>query len=184
MSIQFFWLEFEDFFAFRDAFLGMQPVNQILAFIALVAITVGVILLVYYIVKEAFILVFKIFKWMARSLKSFFKSIHEDMKHSSHHVRKPRHVKPRRIPLPPQAPMPPRAPMPPMPPMPPKAPLPPQAPLPPEPPKTTIYSEPQSELLHCPMCGEKFTGDMMNLLERSQSVFCEFCGKQLEYVLN
>ncbi len=213
MSIRIFWFHFEDFFAFREAFLGMQPVNQILAFIALVAITVGAILLAYYIVKASVIFVFRVFRWMFRSLKAFFKSLHSDAKHARHphrshvhhHRPHPHHAPhpphrphPPHAPHPPHRPHPPHAPRPPveakMPPVPPVAPVPPIAPQPPvssvphvpQPPRSRTVNSSASHAdsnLFCPMCGEPFTADMMKLLDKEERVFCEYCGKQLEYII-
>jgi formylmethanofuran dehydrogenase subunit E len=42
---------------------------------------------------------------------------------------------------------------------------------------------PAKPKMHCPECGEAFTDDMMGLLDKSERTFCEFCGNQLEYVL-
>lgn len=192
MNLQLLWYQFEDFEAFREFFVGMQQIYQILAFIGLVAITIGAILLVYYIVKQSFIFVFNIFKWMFRGTKSFVKSASHDFRRdknfyqtkNSAHYSRPIPPHPSHLPHPPQ---PPRVPQPPAPPLSPRPPTPPQVPLPPMPSPARIESfhrqNHRDDVLHCPMCGEKFTKDMMNLLNREERVFCEYCGRQLEYIV-
>ncbi|MHA1745773.1 MAG: hypothetical protein ACTSWW_07225 [Promethearchaeota archaeon] len=184
--------EFESFEAFRNAFLGMQPINQILVFAALVALTVAAMILVYTVVKGTLKLVFAIFKWMfvgtkevvigtvldfkppssseegelQRHRPQHHQRQHHQLQRQHHQLqRQHHHMRPPRAPRPPY-----HAPM--------------GSALPPK--TSQVSSSPTSSpaSLHCPMCGEAFTKEMLSLLNQSSKTFCEYCGYQLEYVLS
>ena len=199
-----FWFEFESFEAFRTAFLGMQPINQILLFAALVALTVAAMILAYTIVKGAVKLVIGIFTWMFMGTKEVVIASVIDLQATpssedpAYHLRpssrpsprsRPRHPHRHHPHLPSPSPRrsrPPRASW--------HAPHPHRKPLPQAvplrsaiPPKTSQVASAQTShptTLHCPMCGEPFTKEMFALLDQSSKTFCEFCGYQLEYVLS
>ncbi|MHA2002277.1 MAG: hypothetical protein ACTSVU_09325 [Promethearchaeota archaeon] len=172
MSFWFLWYEFSSWADFHQAFLGMQPINQILVFIALVAVSVASILLAYYIIKESVILTWKILKNTFVLFQATGKSMYNDaviIPSQPRRIRSPRMYSTVQ-----QGGM-----------------------------AQTVVQQPamvntqmvqeksvQTKILHhnqqtsqtmfCPICGQPFSSDMMELFKNNKKVFCEFCGKQLE----
>ena len=168
-QIQFLWFEFDSFFAFRGWFQNLSTLYQVLIMAGLVALTVACISLAYYITKYAIKLAIEIVKAAFNLIRSIFHGITHQPRT---YVRPPRAPRPIRAPRPPRAHRPIRAPRPP------RAHRPIRAPQPPSP------AAPNVDVLHCPMCGEQFTPEMMGLLNHNNAVFCEYCGHKLEQVYN
>jgi hypothetical protein len=149
----------EQFLASREWLLGLPVVYQVLVIAGLVALTVGILVLVFYIIKGVILLAIEIVKAVIKLIKSLIHAITNQANAR---------------PLSPQPPM---------------VPAPPIAPVAPAPPKTTITpslvtSEPtpsstMAPNLFCPMCGKSFTPEMMTLIQQKNRVFCEYCGKEL-----
>ncbi len=147
----------ETFLAFRGWLHSLPVFNQILIFIGLVALTVGFCTIIYYIVKGAFVLSIELLKTSINILKTIIQSI-------SRHIHAPKHYS-----------------------------------------KTTqryrtdinkVY-KPASQIethrpatskmeasrqIHCPECGQSFTPEMIQVMQEQHHVFCEYCGKSLEFV--
>ncbi len=161
MNIHSKWEGIESFMDFREAFQGMQPIYQILLFIALIALTVAAVAMAYYIVKYTFILIYEIFK----ALYNLVKSVAEGTINQTRPIsRQSQYIVQQPVNTPTIRPVP-AQPRP--------VTVPTQAPNSREIPKTIT-------VLHCPMCGETFTSEMMNLLHRNGKVFCEYCGNMIE----
>ncbi len=182
---------FWDFFISSREWLYTLPViYQILILVGLVALTVGLFSLVFYIVKAVFQLVFEIIKILVKFIRSLF----VPRKHHRHYHYK--YDSPRKLDKPSRRytrPPPSRT----------TPPLPPQRPTPPthsnlatksaieRPVATSVVAQQSSinkvikysQLLHCPNCGGTFTNEMMRILYDSESVYCEICGNKLEYEL-
>jgi hypothetical protein len=165
----------EALLALRGWIQALPLIYQILVFAGIVALTVGVLSIVYYIVKGAIVLAIELVKATFNLIKSLVEAI-------ANHARAPPRYRYKKVhPI-----------QPPRPPRPPQAPLPPKAPMP----ARAAYQDPalparpidestvEVETLHCPECGEAFTPAMVNLMKVDRQVFCEFCGKQLEFVFN
>lgn len=168
--VSIFMYEFDSFIeaimAFRGWLHALPMIYQILVLIGLVALTVGVLSLVYYAVKGAIILCIEIVKATINIIKSIIEAITNHTKAPTRQSRRSRYEY--RQPVPPVAPAAPTAPT---------APL---SPMPPRPLNVTTAVQ----VLHCPECGEQFTPEMMKLMANKHNVFCEFCGKELEFVQN
>lgn len=159
---------FLEFFANFQGWLHSLPMlNQILIFIGLVALTVGISVVIYYIIKGAFKLTFEVIKAAVHILKGFFDALFN-------HARAPRHPQYRRQALPTSSPylrkttrtMPVHS-----------------VSAPVSPTSASATSIPQTAI-HCPDCGELFTPEMVQVMQEQKHVFCEFCGKNLELVLS
>ncbi|MHA1521379.1 MAG: hypothetical protein ACTSRK_14440 [Promethearchaeota archaeon] len=172
--VSFFMYEFESvieaFLSLRGWVYALPVIYQVLVMAGLVALTVGVFMLVYYVVKGSLVLVFEIIKATLNILKSLVESI---SRHASGPIRQARR---RQYPLQHHRPVAPVAPIAPVAPVALRHPIRTKAP---RPLATTV-----KQALHCPECGETFTPEMMGLLKVHHAVFCEYCGKQLEFVSN
>ncbi|MHA1673229.1 MAG: hypothetical protein ACTSYI_06340 [Promethearchaeota archaeon] len=166
--VTFFMYEFESvieaFLALRGWMYALPLISQILVLAGLVALTVGVFMLVYYIVKGSLVLVFEVIKGTLNIIKSLVESISRHVQGPTHRTRRAHYPLQHHRPIAPVTPV---------------APIAPIRTKAPRPLAATV-----KQGLHCPECGETFTPEMMSLLKINHAVFCEYCGKQLEFVAN
>lgn len=143
--------------AFRGWLHSLPVLNQILIFIGLVALTVGFFTIIYYIIKGAFALSIELLRASINILKALIQSI-------SRHIHAPKHY---------------------------------SQPTQRYRPVTNRVFRPASQIeanrplkskmeapqqIHCPECGQTFTPEMIQVMQEQHHVFCEYCGKSLEFV--
>jgi hypothetical protein len=173
----------EEFDSFIDAFMAFfnffhaQPgYTQILIIALLVAVTVGSIVLAYYIVKVVILLIVELFKLLIRFLKLIFgkNSKKQPQAPAAQPAAAPVPARPQNV----EQPMPQQT-------------IRPQV-VAPQAYKTTqivpvAAQQPpisQNQMkLHCPMCGEKFTKEMIAVINGKGKAFCEYCGQELEFTV-
>lgn len=142
------------FMTFKDWFLTVPFIIQVLIIAALTAITVGALVLTYYVIKGVFWLIFQIFKLFIELFKVIF-GINRDKKINAPTTQPASKTVQTQVSSRPT--------------------LPTVAITP------AVQTQiPTATKMFCPNCGQSFTDSMIALVQKNGKTFCEFCGAQVE----
>jgi hypothetical protein len=142
------------FMTFKDWFLTIPFIFQVLVIAALTAITVGSLVLTYYIIKGVFWLLWQIFKLFIELFKAIF-GLNKGKTCCAPQLQPVTNVIPTPNTTRPATPT-----------------------VIVTPPAQTQI--PTATKMFCPNCGQSFTDQMITMVKKNGKTFCEFCGSQVE----
>jgi hypothetical protein len=167
------------FMAFKEWFTAADFLTQLLVIVGLVAVTVGIFALIYYIIKGVFWVLYQILKLFIELIKAIFgigktfipktqpapattqptanqQLIHQTIIQPNPNTTSQPTVQVTYV-----------------------AAQPTQMAQPVQPTQTM---SPSIQKLHCPNCGQQFTAQMIQLIAKDGKTFCEYCGNVVEMV--